>query len=228
MALYFFITYAALTITFYAAFLVDGYHLPKTFSGVLISLFFLAIMAPGLILDRIIGIFKGYTNVAAIAMIGAGLFCFGIFRDRGMLVVGASLAGFGYGLMQPLIYDKTAIIAPPRAATLALSFVMAVNYLAIMLCPFLPAKSRIMEKNLVYTTCGTCSKLLDVTVENDRVKRVQFIGGCHGNSQGIAALIAGMEVDEAIARLSGIDCGGRGTSCPDQLAKALTQLKNSR
>ena len=79
-----------------------------------------------------------------------------------------------------------------------------------------------MEKNLVYTTCGTCSKLLDVTVENDRVKRVQFIGGCHGNSQGIAALIAGMEVDEAIARLSGIDCGGRGTSCPDQLAKALT------
>lgn len=58
-----------------------------------------------------------------------------------------------------------------------------------------------MEKNLVYTTCGTCSKLLDVTVENDRVKRVQFIGGCHGNSQGIAALIAGMEVDEAIARL---------------------------
>ena len=137
MALYFFITYAALTITFYAAFLVDGYHLPKAFSGVLISLFFLAIMAPGLILDRIIGIFKGYTNVAAIAMIGAGLFCFGIFRDRGMLVVGALLAGFGYGLMQPLIYDKTAIIAPPRAATLALSFVMAVNYLAIMLCPFL-------------------------------------------------------------------------------------------
>ena len=63
-----------------------------------------------------------------------------------------------------------------------------------------------MEKNLVYTTCGTCSKLLDVTVENDRVKRVQFIGGCHGNSQGIAALIAGMEVDEAIARLSGNDC----------------------
>ena len=56
-----------------------------------------------------------------------------------------------------------------------------------------------MEKNLVYTTCGTCSKLLDVTVENDRVKRVQFIGGCHGNSQGIAALIAGMEVDEAPA-----------------------------
>ena len=85
-----------------------------------------------------------------------------------------------------------------------------------------------MEKNLVYTTCGTCSKLLDVTVENDRVKRVQFIGACHGNSQGIAALIAGMEVAEAIARLSCIDCGGSGPSCPDQLATALTQLNNIR
>lgn len=85
-----------------------------------------------------------------------------------------------------------------------------------------------MEKNLVYTTRGTCSKLLDVTVEDDRIKRVQFIGGCHGNTQGIAALVAGMKVDEAIAKLSGIDCGGRGTSYPDQLAHALMQLKESR
>ncbi len=137
MALYFFVTYAVLTITFYAAFLVDGYHLPKTFSGVLISLFFLAIMFPGLILDRIIGIFRGYTNFAAIVVICAGLFCLGIFKDRTMMIVGALLTGSGYGLMQPLIYDKTAIIAPPRSATLALSFVMSVNYLAIMLCPFI-------------------------------------------------------------------------------------------
>ncbi len=85
-----------------------------------------------------------------------------------------------------------------------------------------------MEKNLVYTPQGTCSKLLDVTVEDNRVKQVRFIGGCHGNTQGIAALIAGMEVNEAIARLSGIDCGGRGTSCPDQLARALAQLMDSR
>ena len=85
-----------------------------------------------------------------------------------------------------------------------------------------------MEKNLVYTPQGTCSKLLDVTVEDNRVKQVRFIGGCHGNTQGITALIAGMEVNEAIARLSGIDCGGRGTSCPDQLARALAQLRDSR
>ena len=80
-----------------------------------------------------------------------------------------------------------------------------------------------MEKNLVYTTCGTCSKLLDVTVENDRVKRVQFIGGCHGNLQGISALVRGMKVEDVVARLSGIRCGVKPTSCPDQLSKALEQ-----
>lgn len=84
-----------------------------------------------------------------------------------------------------------------------------------------------MEKNFVYTTCGTCSKLLDVTVENDRVKRVQFIGGCHGNSQGIAALIAGMEVDEAIARLSGIDWRRR-APLPRPVGEGADALKNSR
>lgn len=85
-----------------------------------------------------------------------------------------------------------------------------------------------MEKNLVYTTLGTCSKFIEITVENDRIKQVRFIGGCQGNTQGIAALVAGMAVDEAIGKLSGIGCGGRGTSCPDQLAKALMHLKGRR
>lgn len=85
-----------------------------------------------------------------------------------------------------------------------------------------------MEKNLVYATQGTCSRMIDISVENGLIKHVQFIGGCHGNTQGIAALVAGMPVGEAIARLEGIDCGGRGTSCPDQLAKALRQLSAER
>lgn len=85
----------------------------------------------------------------------------------------------------------------------------------------------IMEKNLVYKTHGTCSKFIDVTIEGNHIKRVQFIGGCHGNTQGIATLVQGMEIDEVIARLEGIDCGGRGTSCPDQLAKALRQLRDT-
>lgn len=56
--------------------------------------------------------------------------------------------------------------------------------------------------------------------------RVQFVGGCSGNTQGIAALVAGMKINEAISRLEGIDCAGRGTSCPDQLAKALRKIAN--
>lgn len=68
---------------------------------------------------------------------------------------------------------------------------------------------------------GVCSKAIDVELEGDTVKSVAFTGGCNGNTKGVAALVEGMKVEEAIRRLSGIDCGGRGTSCPDQLAKAL-------
>ncbi len=137
MLFYFFITYSVLAITFYAAFLVDGYKLESSFSGVLISLFFLAIMLPGLFINRVIDVLKEYVNLVSLLSICAGLLCVGIFRDKTMLVAGCLLTGFGYGTMQPLIYDKAAIIAPPRDATLALSFVMAVNYLAVLICPFL-------------------------------------------------------------------------------------------
>ncbi len=72
-----------------------------------------------------------------------------------------------------------------------------------------------------YTTKGTCSKLIEFEVEEGMVKNVNFLGGCHGNLQGIAALVEGMPVDEVIKRLDGIDCKGKGTSCPDQFAQAL-------
>ena len=74
-----------------------------------------------------------------------------------------------------------------------------------------------------YVTRGTCSTAINVEVENGIIQSVEFVGGCHGNTQGIAALVKGMEVEDAISRLEGIDCRGRGTSCPDQLAKALRQ-----
>lgn len=137
MGLYFFVTYAVLVITFYAAFLTDDYHFDASFSGILISLFFLAIMLPGLLLDRIIGLLKNNVNLAALILICTGLLCVGLFHDHMLMIAGCLLSGLGYGIMQPIIYDKAAIIAPPRSATLALSFVMAVNYLAIMICPFL-------------------------------------------------------------------------------------------
>lgn len=72
-----------------------------------------------------------------------------------------------------------------------------------------------------YTTRGTCSRKIIFDVENDKVTNVQFVMGCHGNTQGISKLVEGMDVNEVISRLKGIDCNGRGTSCPDQLAKAL-------
>ena len=74
-----------------------------------------------------------------------------------------------------------------------------------------------------YVTRGTCATAIYLEVENGIIQSVEFVGGCHGNTQGVAALVKGMEVEDAISRLEGIDCRGRGTSCPDQLAKALRQ-----
>lgn len=75
-----------------------------------------------------------------------------------------------------------------------------------------------------YTTKGVCSQAINIEVNDGIVTSVEFIGGCHGNTQGVAALVKGMAVEDVIARLEGIDCRGRGTSCPDQLAKALKEL----
>lgn len=78
-----------------------------------------------------------------------------------------------------------------------------------------------MIRTVNHTCTGTCSRAIEIELEDDTVRRVAFVGGCDGNTQGVAALVRGMKIDEAIARLEGIDCRGRGTSCPDQLARAL-------
>ena len=72
-----------------------------------------------------------------------------------------------------------------------------------------------------FNNVGTCSRGVSLDIENNIVKNVRFEGGCNGNTQGVAALVEGMEVHDAIARMKNIDCGGRGTSCPDQLARNL-------
>ena len=74
-----------------------------------------------------------------------------------------------------------------------------------------------------YKTKGVCSQAIRFDIIEDKVRNVQFIGGCSGNTQGVARLIEGMDVKEAISRLDGIRCGFRPTSCPDQLANALKQ-----
>lgn len=78
---------------------------------------------------------------------------------------------------------------------------------------------------ITYTTKGTCARAIKVEVEDGVIKSVEFQGGCSGNTQGVARLVEGMNADEAIKKLSGIKCGFKNTSCPDQLAKALLELE---
>ncbi len=77
---------------------------------------------------------------------------------------------------------------------------------------------------MIYKTKGTCSREIHIETEGDIIKDVQFIGGCNGNTQGISSLVKGMTIQEVIEKTEGINCGGRGTSCPDQLSKALKQI----
>ncbi|MBQ9765050.1 MAG: TIGR03905 family TSCPD domain-containing protein [Lachnospiraceae bacterium] len=76
-----------------------------------------------------------------------------------------------------------------------------------------------------YKTQGTCSQAIDIELKDGVIDSVVFYGGCNGNLQGIAALVKGMKPEEAIAKLKGIKCGFKSTSCPDQLATALEQMQ---
>lgn len=78
-----------------------------------------------------------------------------------------------------------------------------------------------------YKTTGVCSRSIKIELDGDTVSSVRFEGGCNGNTKGIASLVAGMNIDEVIEKLEGINCGFRGTSCPDQLAKALKEIKDN-
>lgn len=82
-----------------------------------------------------------------------------------------------------------------------------------------------MSKRIEYQTQGVCSVKIIIEVKDDIVQMVEFVGGCPGNTFGISKLCAGRKIDEVIELLKGIDCRGRGTSCPDQLARALIELR---
>ena len=78
-----------------------------------------------------------------------------------------------------------------------------------------------MKKHIEFKTSGTCSRMVIVDVEDNIITDCKFVGGCAGNTQGVAALVKGMTTEEAIAKIKGIRCGFKTTSCPDQLALAL-------
>lgn len=79
-----------------------------------------------------------------------------------------------------------------------------------------------------YKTNGTCSSMIDIETNGDIIESVVFTGGCNGNLQGISALVKGMKIEDAIAKLKGIKCGFKNTSCPDQLARALEELSAAK
>ncbi|GAA0718244.1 TIGR03905 family TSCPD domain-containing protein [Clostridium malenominatum] len=74
-----------------------------------------------------------------------------------------------------------------------------------------------------YQTSGVCARKINFDIKDDKIINVEFVGGCNGNLKGISSLIEGMNVQEVISRLKGLTCGGRSTSCPDQLVKAILE-----
>ena len=138
MFFYFAITYLSLIVTFNTSYLAAERGLSSEKSGLIISLFFLAIMAPGFVLDKIVSWLGKWLNFVSLVVMGLGLVLMALKQAPiSMLWIGAIFAGLGYGVMQPVVYDKAATNAPPRLSTLALSLVMVVNYLAILVAPFI-------------------------------------------------------------------------------------------
>ena len=84
-----------------------------------------------------------------------------------------------------------------------------------------------MKKHIEYNTKGTCARAVIVDVEDGVITDCEFVGGCSGNTQGVASLVKGMKVEDAVAKIKGIKCGMKSTSCPDQLALALEEATNA-
>ena len=135
---YFAITYTSLIVTYNTSYVASLAGMKSSEAGVIISLFFLAIMAPGLMLNRIIAIFGKTVNLWSLIAMFVGLLLMSLRHPTALtLTMGAILTGLGYGVMQPIIYDKAATNAPPHLSTLALAIVMTTNYFAILVAPFM-------------------------------------------------------------------------------------------
>ncbi|MEG1664769.1 MAG: MFS transporter [Mucinivorans sp.] len=138
MSLYFSICYFTIIISYYLPFLMQHHSMGTTELGVVTALFFLAIFVPGLILPTLLRTFKQDSTSLSIAVIALGLFVMAWSSDVWTMGLASVLMGFGFGVLQPLIYDKAVECATyPRKVTLALSFILAVNYLAVTLTPFI-------------------------------------------------------------------------------------------
>lgn len=129
-------TFIVLAVIFNLSFLMEKHHFSSGNSGLMISLFFLAIMAPGFCLDKIVDELKERTKAYSLLSMAVGLALIWIAPIEWLIIPGCILVGLGYGIIQPMLYDKTTHTALPQKATMALAFVM-MNYLAILLYPFI-------------------------------------------------------------------------------------------
>ena len=130
-------TFIVLAVIFNLSFLMEKHHFSSGNSGLMISLFFLAIMAPGFCLDKIVDELKERTKAYSLLFMALGLLLIWIAPLEWLIIPGCLFVGLGYGVIQPMLYDKTTHTALPEKATLALAFVMMMNYLAILLYPFI-------------------------------------------------------------------------------------------
>ncbi len=137
MLLYGLATYLVIIISFNLPFLMREYRFSSENAGIMISLFFLAIMAPGLAMGQAIRYLGNKTLFAGFAAIAAGLLCILVAPVESFIAPGCILAGLGYGVIQPWVYEKATRMAVPEKVTMALAFIMAMNYIAILVCPFI-------------------------------------------------------------------------------------------
>ena len=136
IGLYFFVTFCVIILSYYAPYVAEKEHLSSEFTGTITSVFFLFVFLPGFFLPQIIKVLKGSTMIVCLASIFVGLGIFAAFPTAVGMMAGAVLMGIGYGTSQPLIYDKaTFATVDPRKSTLVLSFILAGNYLAIVVAP---------------------------------------------------------------------------------------------
>ncbi len=137
MALYGLATYLNLVVVYNLPFLMEEHHFTSGNAGTMISLFFLAIMLPGLFLKPIVARFKDTTLFFSYLSMAIGLGLILIAPIEWLIAPGCILAGLGYGVIQPWVYEKATHMAVPEKVTMALAFIMAMNYIAILLCPFI-------------------------------------------------------------------------------------------
>ena len=136
MLFYGMVTYLVVIVSLNLPFLIEERGMPSGLSGTYISLFFLAIMAPGFILNRLIDVWGRATQLWSMLMIVVGLGLIVVTTNEWLVGLGCVSAGVGYGIIQPIMYDRTTHVVLPHKSTLALACVMAMNYVAILVCPF--------------------------------------------------------------------------------------------